>query len=67
MLVAFLDSYLKVSTASHEGAGAEHHEADDDLQDDPGHRGCPLHPADAWPRGQQVLPQAELAALRQLH
>lgn len=62
-----MDSYFKVSAASYEGAGAEHHEADDDLQDDPGDRGRPLHPADPRPRGQQVLPQTELTALRQLH
>lgn len=61
------DSYFKMSAAPNEGAGAEHHEADDDLQDDSGHRRRPLHPADPRPGGQQVLPHTELTALRQLH
>lgn len=55
--------YLKVSAASYERAGAEHHEADDGLQDNSGHRRGPPHPADARPRGQQVLPQSELTVL----
>lgn len=59
---AVLDSDLEVSTASYEGAGTDHHEEDQQLQDDSGKRRCPLHPADPRPCGQQVLPQTELTA-----
>lgn len=62
-----VDSYFKMSAASDEGAGAEHHEADDDLQDDSGQRRRALHPADPGPGGQQILPHTELSALCQLH
>lgn len=60
-------THLKVSAAPHKGAGAKHHEADDHLQDHARHRGRAFHPADPRPRSQQVFPQAEFPALRQLH
>lgn len=50
-------SYLKVTTASHKRAGANHHETDEDLQHDPGDRGSAFYPADTRTRGEEVFPQ----------
>lgn len=61
-----LDPHLKVSTASYECARTDHHEAYEQLEDDSGRWRCTIHPANPWPRGQQVLPQTELAVFRQL-
>lgn len=49
--------YLEMAAPADEGAGAQEHQGDEELQDDPRDGGAPAHPADAGARGEQVLPE----------
>ena len=51
-------THLKVSAAPYEGAGAEPHEADQQLEHHPRQRGRAVNPAHAGPGRQEVLPHA---------